>query len=120
MAEPLAPERAELKLVLGDSFPVHASGQFGPFDPLGLITRLTGFDRLEVVGCRESSRPMESEEILQPAREELGLFFSRGELPGGHVHKIPSQRPEYSYRDVGGIDDEEIRIDQEVASDIGH
>ena len=41
-------------------------------------------------------------------------------MPGGHVHEVRSQRPEYSYRDIDGIDDEEIGIDQEVAADIGH
>src|ERR1043166_2660478 len=63
---------------------------------------------------------MESEEIVQPARQEFGLLFPGSKLPGGHVHQVRSQRPEYSYRDVDGVDDQKIRIDQQVAADIGH
>ena len=32
---------------------------------------MTGFDRFDIVGCGESSRPVEGEEIVQPAREEF-------------------------------------------------
>src|SRR5690606_37933875 len=73
-----------------------------------------------VIGCRETSRPVKGEEIVEPAREELGLLFPGSELPGGHLHQVWSQGPEYSYGDVDGVDDEEIGKDQQVSADIGH
>src|SRR4026209_1592426 len=63
---------------------------------------------------------MEGKEIVQPPREEFRLLFPGSKLPRCHVHQIGSYGPKYSHRDVDGIDDKEIGIDQEVAADIGH
>src|SRR5215510_16155761 len=81
VAVPLAPESSQLHLVLGNRFPVHASGQLGPFHAFCFIARLTGFDRFDIVRCSETSWAMKGKKVVQPAGEELAFFFSRSQLP---------------------------------------
>src|SRR5690606_21286360 len=52
--------------------------------------------------------------------EELGFLVPGSELPGGHLHQVRSQRPKDSHRDVDGVDDKEIGIDQKVAAYVRH
>jgi len=41
-------------------------------------------------------------------------------LPGCHLHQVGSYGPKYSHRDIDGVDDEEVRIDEEVSAYICH
>jgi hypothetical protein len=117
---PLAPERAHLQLVDRRRVAVHAARDVGVVVRGRLEALLARLQRLDVVGRREPARPEEEVEVLQAPAQPLGALLARRERVAAQLHVVGAYRRDRPDRQARDVQQQQVRIDQQVAAGLGH